>query len=232
MSIDDEKISRLYHETESPGPSKSLDDAILSASRKAVEKPAGKAPFSGSQAAFASVAAVIVIAIILVPVLKQEESLQKMEQAPAENSRSRGRADEERLKLHSVVEPKKKSMGAPSSARESVMELEKDVSARGQALPVSSMPGSSAARIPGVSKSASTADEEQPEADPDDTTHSRMEAADSAPFAILTPEMWEVKITRLIENGELEQAEAELEKLEKHFPDHQISTALLKKLRP
>jgi len=157
-----------------------------------------------------------------------------MEQAPAENNHSRERADEVRLKLDSVAEPKKKIIGAPSSsASESVMVLEKDSSAEDQALPVAGMPGSSAARIPGVSKSAISADmEQQPEADLDDTTYSRMEAADSAPFAILTPEMWEVKITRLLEEGQLEQAEAELEKLKKHFPDHPVNPALMEKMRP
>ena len=57
-----------------------------------------------------------------------------------------------------------------------------------------------------------------------------MEAADSAPFAIHTPEMWEVKISRLIEEGKLQDASAEIEKLKQHYPEYQISSNLLEKL--
>ena len=39
MNSDDEKISSIYHEADTPAPSKSLDDAILAASRDAIEKP-------------------------------------------------------------------------------------------------------------------------------------------------------------------------------------------------
>ena len=80
MSQADDKISGLYHEADEAVPSKTLDDTILSASRKAVEKPANAGPFSAGWPVAVSVAAVIVIAVILVPVLRQEESLQKTEQ--------------------------------------------------------------------------------------------------------------------------------------------------------
>ena len=77
MSNDDEHISSLYHQADKPEPSAELDDAILGASRKAIEKPAkARGPFTGGWPAAASIAAVIVITVILVPVLKRQEPVQ------------------------------------------------------------------------------------------------------------------------------------------------------------
>ena len=58
-----------------------------------------------------------------------------------------------------------------------------------------------------------------------------MQAADSAPFAILTPEMWEVKISRLTDEGKIAEAKGEIEKLNKRYPKHQINPSLLEKLK-
>ena len=58
-----------------------------------------------------------------------------------------------------------------------------------------------------------------------------MQAADSAPFAILTPEMWQVKISRLITDGKIDDAQAEIENLKQHYPDYIIDPALLEKLK-
>lgn len=232
MSTDDEKISGLYHEADAPGPSKTLDDAILNASRKAIEKPAGKGPFSGAWPAAASVAAITVIAILLVPVLRQEESLNKNEHAGAEPSSAAELADKVELNPYFAAESTESDM-APSPASVPVMALQQDTLAEKQAAPAASTATTSAARAPDMSKSLiSSGLEAKLEADVDDEVHSRMEAADSAPFAVLTPEMWEVRIAQLIEDGELEQARAELEKLEQHFPIYQIDQALLDTLKP
>ena len=64
----------------------------------------------------------------------------------------------------------------------------------------------------------------------DDSGRSRMQAADSAPFAIITPEMWEVKISRLIDEGKPKEAIAEHEKLKQHYPEYKIDKTLLQKL--
>ena len=60
--------------------------------------------------------------------------------------------------------------------------------------------------------------------------HSGIEAADSAPFAIYTPEMWEAKISELIAAGRLEQARSELGELKQHYPDYRIDPSLVEKL--
>ena len=90
MTTDDEKISRLYKQGKEPGPSADLDNIILSAAREAVQDDAAQdrqqanksatvrsplvnSPFSGGWRVSASIAAVLVIPVILVPLLQQEE---------------------------------------------------------------------------------------------------------------------------------------------------------------
>ncbi|MDX2504823.1 MAG: hypothetical protein QNL62_10150 [Gammaproteobacteria bacterium] len=91
MTTDEEKISRLYKQGKEPGPTTHLDKAILSAARNAVQddtvqgrrqdrnsttarSPLIVSPFSGGWRASASIVAVLVIAVILVPLLQQEET--------------------------------------------------------------------------------------------------------------------------------------------------------------
>ncbi len=90
MTTDEEKISRLYKQGIEPGPTTHLDKAILSAARNAVQddivqgrrqdrnsttarSPLIVSPFFGGWRASASIAAVLVITVILVPLLQQEE---------------------------------------------------------------------------------------------------------------------------------------------------------------
>jgi len=233
MNTDDEKISSLYHEADKPAPSKRLDDSILGASRNAVDKPAAtKGPFSGSWPAAVSIAAVIVITIILVPVLKQQEPQPALTQATSENSSLLAVPDETGLNAYRSTEVKKKPVDAPSPESAPAMLLEESDSAESQAMPARSGASSSAATSPAVGAASPLEKQEmQVESDSSDMERSRMQAADSAPFAILTPEMWQVKISRLITEGKTDEAQAEIEKLEKHYPDHIIDPTLLEKLK-
>ena len=231
MSTDDDKISSLYHRGDTPGPSTSLDDAILAASRDAVRKPAAKGPFSGAWPAAASIAAVIVITIILVPVLKQQELQPELTQTAREKTSTRELADETGLNAYSTSEIKKKSVATPSPASEPAMLREQSHLSDDQAMPVASGVSSRAAKVPATSV-ASPAEKEEMQLDSDSVEmgRSRMQAADSAPFAILTPEMWEVKISRLIAQGKIDEAIAEIGKLEKRYPEHKMDPSLLEKL--
>ena len=56
-------------------------------------------------------------------------------------------------------------------------------------------------------------------------------AADSAPFAILTPEMWQAKIVQLLEQNEVQQATAELKMLRENHPHFDIDKTLLERLQ-
>jgi len=232
MNTDDEKISSLYHEADKPAPSKRLDDAILAASRDAVDTPAAtKGPFSGSWPAAASIAAVVVITIILVPVLKQQEPQPALTQATSEKSSSLDVPDETGLNAYRSTEVKKKSMDAPSPASAPAMLYEESDFSAYQVMPERSGASSSAVTSPAVGAASPLEKEEMHiESDASDMERSRMQAADSAPFAILTPEMWQVKISRLITEGKIDDAQAEIEKLEKHYPEHIIDPTLLEKL--
>jgi len=233
MNTDDEKISRLYREADAPGPSKRLDDTILAASRDTIDRPAAtKGPFSGGWPAAASIAVVIVIAIILVPIIKQQEPQQALTRTTMEKSSPAELPDDTGLNAYRATEMKKKSMDAPSPASAPAMLLEESDFAEDQAMPARSNVSSRAATAPAVG-AASPLEKEKIllESDTSGTERSRMQAADSAPFAILTPEMWEVKITRLIAGGNIDNAKAEIEKLKMHYPEHKIDPTLLEKLK-
>ena len=57
-------------------------------------------------------------------------------------------------------------------------------------------------------------------------------AADSAPFAILTPEMWQAKIMQLLEQDETQKAVIEMKKLRENHPEFDIDKTLLERLQP
>jgi len=233
MNTDDEKISSLYHEADTPAPSKTLDDAILAASRDAVDKPAStKGPFSGRWPAAASIAAVIVITIILVPILKQQESQQALTQTSRDNNSLPEVPDKTGLNAYRSTEVRMKSTSAPTPASEPAMLLEENDFSENQAMPARSSSSSGAAKSPAAGAASALEKEEmhvQPGAP--DMERSIMQAADSAPFAILTPEMWEVKISRLITEGKMDEARAEIDKLKQHYPEYIIDPALLEILQ-
>ena len=229
MSIDDDRISGLYREADQPGPSKQLDEAILSASRKALKKPARTGPFSNTWPAVASIAAVVIITVILVPVLVEEEPLPKREQNHLDQDGTAEPAAE-MAERYRAAEAEKPPTAARSPAAGTVTAPLQNSLAEEQAIAVSSPAGAPASAL---RKSSAAADMKQAPADGSaGRSYSRMEVADSAPFAALTPEMWEIRISRLIEAGELEQARTELEKLAQHFPEHRIAPELLQKLGP
>jgi hypothetical protein len=80
--IDDENISKLYQRGKQQTPPAHLDDSILNAARDAVSKgkvddsaqinDTAKSPFSGGWSATISVAAVLIITVILVPLINNE----------------------------------------------------------------------------------------------------------------------------------------------------------------
>jgi hypothetical protein len=233
MNSNDEKISSLYHQTDTPAPSTDLDDAILAASRNAVDRPAAtRGPFSGTWPVAASIAAVIVITIIMVPVLKQQEQQQALTQTSREKSSTPELTDEAAANAYSPAEIKKKTPGAPLPASEPAMLLEESHFADDQAIPDPGDTSVRALRMPAAGvASPATQEGIRLESDSDDKERSRMQAADSAPFAILTPEMWEVKVSRLIEEGNIAEAKVEIEKLNKRYPEYQINPSLLEQLK-
>jgi len=78
MKQDEDKIRELYRQSASEQPPAHVDEAILAASRKAVSAKAPSpllrsvAPFSGRWQLPVSLAAVVMVAVLLVPLLQQE----------------------------------------------------------------------------------------------------------------------------------------------------------------
>jgi hypothetical protein len=232
MNNDDDKITDLYHEADAPGPSKTLDETILAASRAASQKPSSaRGPFSAGWTATLSIAAVIVIAVILVPVLRQQEPAQiptppTMDEAPLKkqviDSSSR-ETDKNVLNRKTRFDTSPAALSAESLQPETAADY---------ASPVAGSPGaeSGAATTPSAAAISLPRTERKHESAEMDTGYSSMEAADSAPFAIHTPEMWEVKISRLIEEGRHEDAKKEIQKLIQHHPEHEIDKTLMEQL--
>ena len=227
MSSDDEQISSLYHQADKPEPAAELDDAILAASRKAVEKPAkARGPFTGGWPAAASVAAVIVIAVILVPVLKKQEPVQS---TPPPMQQPASPAPQAYPELRKATEAGERPADAVAPTS-NLLPLEQEGFMADQALP------SGAVVSTGTASPAEADEYRLPEMDESAASpapaagRASKKAADSAPMAIFTPEMWETKILQLIEHGDIEQAKAELAKLSQQHPDHSINTAILQAL--
>ena len=230
MGTEDEQISDIYHKATRPEPSGSLDEAILSASRKAVEQPSRtKGPFSGCWQAAAAIAAVIVITVILVPVLRHEEQ-QIQPRAVKQDSRPAERLDEAVTDEHLNTDRKKRSVNLARPASESLILPDKAFTTEDRAVAEPGRMGT-AATIESSAEDLQYLKKEELAAPEAVTERSRMEAADSAPFAIHTPEMWEAKINQLIEAGDMEAASAELEQLRQRHPDYTIDSTLLEKLK-
>ena len=232
MNNDDDKISDLYHNADAPGPSKTLDETILAASRAAVEKPSSaRGPFSAGWTATLSIAAVIVIAVILVPVIRQQEPSQiptrpTMDEASLQKQVTDSSGPEQD---NNVLSRKTRldMLPATTSAESLQPEMAADYAATAAD---STGAESSAAATPSAAAISRPDMEQQHEPAEVRTGYSSMEAADSAPFAIHTPEMWEVKISRLIEEGRHEEAKKEIRKLEQHYPGHEIDKSLMEQL--
>ncbi len=226
MSTDEDNIRDLYRGADKPTPGKALDDTILAAARDAVaQQAAGSAPFSGRWPAAAAVAAVIVIAVILVPVLKQQN--QPSSPPPAEQAAQPvGQSAES---AYRAKEPQRKSIEPARPATAPGLIPVREPSADDRAQPRPEAIAVDTGDLPSAIEYRN--DREEPVSRGSTAgASSSMHAADSAPFAVYTPEMWEAKISRLITENRLDQARAELDELRQHYPDHRIDPSLAKQL--
>lgn len=232
MNNEDDKISDLYHDADAPGPSKTLDETILAASRAATEKPSSaRGPFSAGWTATVSIAAVILIAVILVPVIRQQEPAQIPTLPPMDEANLQKQAIDSSVRERDKNVLNRKTRLDTLPAASSLESLQPEMAAD-YATPAADSTGteSDAAATPSAAAINRPKMERKYEPAEMDTGHSSMEAADSAPFAIHTPEMWEVKISRLIDEGRHEEAKMEIQKLEQHYPGHEIDLTLIEQL--
>ncbi len=243
MTTDEKKISGLYQQGSKEGPSVQMDNAILKASRDALGKPSSvKSPFSGSWPVVASIAAVLLLTVILVPLVNQETPeilstdeiqdeqllLRKLEddagRLEAGKAKKRSLAEEPKFNFYEIL-PEKELPAAVSETVDSAYE-EQIVPMRSTAVPASSVPVATPSKQELHQDSIRLMTEKDMK-----QQRSRMEAAGGAPFAILTPEMWQEKIRQLINQGNLDYAQDELDKFRARYPDEKVDQSILNKLR-
>ena len=226
MSTDEEKISSLYQQGNNETPPGQLDDAILNAAHDAVNSaslehktrdthakrpghkhPKAKSPFSGSWLATVSIAAVLIITVILVPLMEQE-----LQQAPSETTPPitgldskldtsdekikllrEGKYEQESVsKLKSETARKEQSQKAKKRSLMKTQERQSD-----QAVPMStSMPA-----LMSAGKTASNFSKAESDAEEKSIVDNLVEdAAEVETSAVIkTAELWLEKIQRLID---------------------------------
>ncbi len=117
MATDEEKISRLYQQSKNAAPPTQLDSDILKAAHQAVDKPSSvKSPFSGGWPAATSIAAVLIITVILVPLIRHEATTPetkrtaetKLETLNEQDALERSNAED--LNIEASIEATKKAI--------------------------------------------------------------------------------------------------------------------------
>jgi len=236
MTADEKKISSLYQQGKDQEPPAHLDNAILSAAREAVQetvadlsgtKSASAAgPFSGGWRATASIAAVLLITVILVPLINEEspqvtesdfsddnsELMLKQELLLEQKSVDRHDAEKaniktkKRLMLKAPAELQRyqSPAGTMSSGKQAVTE-EEFVPMR--AVKPSPMLQRSRTASPAASLMADRVEKDA---------------------AILPPQEWLQKIRQLISQGDMEAAQQELDEFKVFYPDEEVAFDELK----
>lgn len=272
MTIDEEKLSGIYQQGKGQGAPARMDDAILAASREALEQGAStdisdnvrplkkyatvKSPFSGGWPAMASIAAVLVVTVILVPLLDQEappvatdmvddvhellssrddnddkEHVSKKKQAPLSETLNRRQPQDEGSQQQ-----------IPQLNQYQLSPVERSDS---ESLAVEEAP--SAVRSMPVSPSLTTT-EPMPSAVGSETREQELKSdkisgkpGDSTSAAKVTPsasledipsaERWLEKIQRLLAEHDYQAAQIELDAFKKHYPDEVIEPSILKQIK-
>jgi hypothetical protein len=214
--ISDDDIAALYRKAEDATPPASLDQSILAAARNAFADEAGtrkpgRSPFSGRWPVAVSLAAVIVVAILLVPLIEH--------QAPSTESAPPSAMDDRYNKVEPAEAKKAVRERLPESSPGYLYApapaLEESVRDEGDASTISR----SGAAAP------ATAPESQSRA------QARLNAAGGSPLAIFTPEMWLAKIQQLIDSGKIREASDELDRFRQAHPDYVLDQNLLERLK-
>jgi len=236
MTADEEKISSLYQQGKDQGPPAHLDNAILSAACEAVQEtdsdlsgsksaPAA-GPFSGGWRATASIAAVLLITVILVPLIN-EESPQVTESGFSDDN------SELMLKQELLQEQKSKDRFAVESAN---MKAKKRSILKA---PAELQRYQSPAGTMSSGEQAVTEEELVPmrAVKPSPMLQRNRPASPAAglmadrvekDIAILSPQEWLQKIRQLISQGDIDAAQQELDEFKAIYPDEEVAFDELK----
>ena len=242
MTAEDKKISSIYREASSTEPPAHIDNAILAASRDAVERtPRTKSPFSGGWPVPASIAAVIIVAVIIVPVIMHEDTHEERMPATIADTQKKSTDDYEmkargKLKQQSVSRPEKSKaptlrlMQSPSSFDQprngSLMEEQVEAEA-----PTTAEPAFSTYEMDSLSNDAGMGSLNK-QTKPADAIRERKAIATQGLMKresekrVRSAEDWLIYINKLVAANKIEIARSELKEFKITYPDHTIDPDL------
>ena len=233
MTTDDDKVARRYRELTREEPTRAVDEAILSAARRAADtRPAPLVAPTGRRRWYfpLAAAAVIVLAVaVTVHVERQQRDAEVAEapvrqeqsapvQAPAEPARP---AERPRA---STPEPKPKSPQELRAQRNAEVLADVQKPHAAPAAPAPAPPEASARR------DAITEMREAPQARAAMRSSAEATAGAVSGLAAATPEQWLQGIADLKRQGKHEEAERELAEFRKRYPNYRIPEAMLEKV--
>jgi hypothetical protein len=249
MTDEDKKISSIYQEASSTEPPAHLDNSILAASRDAVERgPRAKSPFSGGWPVPASIAAVVIIAVIIVPVIMHEGAhKERMPAATIADTHKKSAADNEmkapgKLKVQGFNRPEKSKappvrlMQSPSSFDQPKNDLLMEEQVEAEA-PAEARPAFSTYEMDSLSSGAE-AGRMNKQTEPADAMREKKAIATQGLMKresekrIRSAENWLIYIHKLVAANKIEIAKSELKEFKTFYPDHAIDPDLIYLLEP
>lgn len=265
MTIDEDKLSSIYQQGKEQGVPGHLDKAILAAAHEAVEQDArpdasdnaasikkhvtAKSPFSGGWPALTSIAAVLLITVILVPLVKQETPRVATDMVDDENVLLPYTDDFDRSEEAAVTKKKQGSLLKAQKDRQQMLQLDQYLSTPAEqphsgsmaveegVSPVRTAPVAPASRKlePASSATNSTVREHELKSD----NRIQQIGASAQPDEVVEPDAleavpsadeWQEKIQRLLSDNDYKTAQIELEAFKKHYPDEEIVPSILKQI--
>ncbi len=258
MSNDEEKLSRLYHEGSNEMPSSQLDDVILNAAREAAHQPVAdknikaKSPFSGSWPTTVSIAAVLVITVILIPLIEQDTPQSTSTESADENELFTGEQKQEQDSLSRLSADTDREQSSMKAKKRSLMEIQEVHSY--QSAPVTSTQGKLAKEISTVKTMAKSTmptsseasvstpmpasrsmaspslhfnriDNENEQLNLEDNLAAELDSSNSRSKP-LPAKQWLEKIKKLIAQENYAQAKIELDAFKRHYPNEEIEPSI------
>jgi type IV secretory pathway VirB10-like protein len=223
---DDPRISGRYRELPREEPPRALDDAILAASRRAVDsRPAPLVVPTGRRRWYFPVAAAAIIVLAVAVTVHVERERPSEEIVSAVEPQKEVMADQARSEPARRAEPKPFAVEPPpppplpSEARKE------------KAAAAPSLPEPAAAPPSALAKRADEANA-QPRQAEGARARSEVMARAAAPvsrFSGATPEQWLLAIEDLKRQGKHEEAQRELTEFRKRYPNYRIPEAITEK---
>jgi hypothetical protein len=254
---EEQKISQRYRELSREEPPRALDDAILAASRRAVEsRPAPLVVPAGPRRWYFPLAAAAVVMLAVAVTVHVERQHEKLELAEAPVAVSPTAREEQAAAAQAPAEapraftPEPKPVPAPAQAPSAAADS-RELRAQRDAEPLADLqkaqkaPASPAPAAPPEASSrqdAVSGMRESPQAKPaapmrEEARARASRAPDSAPAvagalgasAYASPEQWLQGIDDLKRQGRHDEAEKQLAEFRKRYPDYRIPEAILEK---